>query len=303
MYHPTQTVYPARLDYVAPDSIAEAIGILSARGGGAKVLAGGQSLIPLLKLRFAAPEVLVDIGRIPGLSFVRGDRALSVGARTSHAEMEASETLRERCPVFTDAAGVIADPLVRNLGTIGGSVVHGDPAGDWSAVVLALDAEARVTGPRGERTVEAEDFLLGPFTPAIEPDELLTEIRVPAPRVTSAYEKLMRKTGDFATVGVAVSLRVVDGRLEEPRVALTAVGPRPFRSREAEGALAGAAPTEESFSRAGHAAAMECEPVADARGSVPYKREMVRVHVRRALRRALGRDAERRDTSADRADR
>ena len=286
-------MYPARFDYEAPASVPEAIEILSARGDGAKVLAGGQSLVPLLKLRFAAPEVLVDIGRIPGLTFVRrDDPVLSVGATTTHAQVEASKTLSERCPVFTDAAAVIADPLVRNLGTIGGSIVHADPAGDWSAVLLAVDAEARVTGSRGERTIRAEELVLGPFTPALEPDELLTEIHVSAPKVTTAYEKLMRRTGDFATVGVAVSLRVVDGRLEEPRVALTAVGPQPFRSLNAEQTLAGAELNEDLFSQAADAAATECEPAEDARGSIPYKREMVRVHVRRALRRAVGRREE-----------
>lgn len=283
-------MFPPAFDFLAATSGAEAVEILANRGESAKVLAGGQSLIPLLKLRFAAPSLLVDIGRIPGLNVIRDEQAaLILGATSSHAAIEASEMLRRECPALIDAAAVIADPLVRNMGTVGGSIVHADPSGDWSAVLLALDAEIHILGPRGRRVVPIEDFTLGPFTPALEFDELVTEIRIPAANRGSAYAKLMRKTGDFATVGVAASIRLVDGRVADIRLALTAVGPQPFRVRRAEQVLRGDEPTAATLAGAAEVAGDASEPVADARGSVEYKRAMVRAYVGRALQRAVDR--------------
>jgi len=283
-------MFPPRFDYVAPASITEAVEILAARVEDSKVLAGGQSLIPLLKLRFSAPSLLVDIGRIPDLAGIKADNgALALGAMTSHAAVESSKALKRRCPALSDAAAVIADPLVRNLGTVGGSIVHADPSGDWSAVLLAVDAEIDVVGPHARRNVAMEDFVLGPFTPALGPDELVTEITIPAPSRGSAYAKLMRKTGDFATVGVAVGVRLVDGTMADARLALTAVGSQPFRVSAAEELLRGVHPTEAIFATAAEEAGRACEPVADARGSVEYKRAMVRVYAERALRRAVSR--------------
>lgn len=283
---------PGMFDYFAPSTLEEATRLLEQHGPDAKLLAGGHSLIPLMKLRLAAPRVLVDLNGVPGLAGIEErDGHLRIGAMTRHAQLEASELISDRYPLIADAAAVIADPLVRNRGTIGGSLAHADPAGDLASVMTALRAELVVVGPGGERTVPIDDFLVGLFTTALEPNEVLTEIRAPSPNGGSggAYEKLERKVGDFATVAIAVQLTVRDGTCEEVGIALTSVGPTNLRARQAEDSLRGGSLDEQSLRAAADLAAQEAQPAADLRGSEAYKRDMVRVLTVRALRRALER--------------
>jgi aerobic carbon-monoxide dehydrogenase medium subunit len=283
-------VLPARFDYVAPGSLEEAVAALGKHGDDAKVLAGGQSLIPLLKLRFAAPALIVDINRVPGLSFIEesGDH-LRIGALTRNRELVASELLRDRYPVMSTAAPLISDPVVRNLGTIGGSLAHADPAGDWGAVMLAMGAEVVVKGSSGERTIPVSEFLVDTFTTALAPDEVLTEIRVPkaSARSGGTYMKLERKVGDFATVGAAVNLELNNGAIGRAGIGLAAVGSRNIRAAEAERALAKAEPTTEAFEEAARLAGQAAEPITDVRGTADYKRSVVSTFVKRGLDRAL----------------
>ena len=283
---------PGTFDYFAPSTLEEATRLLEQHGPDAKLLAGGHSLIPLMKLRLAAPRVLVDLNGVADLAGIEErDGHLRIGAMTRHAQLEASELISDRYPLIADAAAVIADPLVRNRGTIGGSLAHADPAGDLASVMTSLRAELVVVGPGGERTVPIDDFLVGLFTTALEPNEVLTEIRVPSPNGGSggAYEKLERKVGDFATVAIAVQLTVRDGTCQEAGIALTAVGPTNLRARQAEDSLRGGSLDEQSLRAAADLAAQEAQPAADLRGSEEYKRDMVRVLTVRALRRALER--------------
>jgi aerobic carbon-monoxide dehydrogenase medium subunit len=285
---------PAAFDYRAPASLQEALGLLREHGDDAKVMAGGQSLIPLLKLRFAAPTVVVDVGRLPGLAGVEAaDGTLRIGALTRHVDVERDGGLDRLCPILRSAAPQIADPLVRNRGTVGGSLCHADPAGDWGSVVLALDARLVARSETGERVVAAADFFQGPFTTALRADEVLTEVRVPLPvdgrRAGGAYLKLERKVGDFATVGVAVQVLLADGTIERAGIGLTAVGPSNLRAVEAERALAGREPTDDAIREAARLAAEAAEPRDDVRGSAAYKRDVVRVFVQRGLRLALSR--------------
>jgi aerobic carbon-monoxide dehydrogenase medium subunit len=281
---------PATFEYSAPGSIEEALSLLSNRGDDAKVLAGGQSLIPLMKLRFATPELIVDINRIPGLGFIEesGDR-LRVGALTRHAELVDSDLLKSRYPLMATTAPLVSDPVVRNLGTIGGSLAHADPAGDWASVLLAMNAEVVARSASGERAIPITDFVQGTFTTDLRPDELLTEIRIPSPPASSGgtYLKMERKVGDFATVGVAVQLNLDDGRIGSAGLGLTAVGPGNIKATTAEDALGGAEPTEETFEEAGRLAAEAAQPSSDIRGSAEYKRAVVGTFVARGLSRAL----------------
>jgi carbon-monoxide dehydrogenase medium subunit len=281
---------PATFDYAAPATIEEALSLLGERGDDAKVLAGGQSLIPLMKLRFAIPALVVDINRISELSFIEesGDQ-LRVGALTRHAELADSDLLRSRYPTMAAAAPLISDPIVRNLGTIGGSLAHADPAGDWASVMLAMNAEVVARSASGERVIPISEFLQGTFTTALEPDELLTEVRIPSPGRASGgtYLKLERKVGDFATVAVAVQLEMDDGTIGRAGLGLTAVGPGNIQPRAAEEALAGAEPTQEIFEEAASLAAEAARPNSDIRGSAEYKRAVVRTFVTRGLSRAL----------------
>jgi aerobic carbon-monoxide dehydrogenase medium subunit len=281
---------PAAFEYHRPSSLDEALSLLSAHADDGKVLAGGQSLIPLMKLRFAAPEHLIDINRVPGLDTVEeADGRLRIGAMTRHATLAASDLLKARYPVMAQAAPMISDPLVRNLGTIGGSLAHADPAGDWGSVMLAMGATVVVRSSNGEREVPIDEFLQDTFTTSLEPDELVTEIRVPQPEAHSggAYLKMERKVGDFATVAAAVHLRLSNGTIGKAGIALTAVGPKNVHATEAEDSLAGAEPTEVAFAEAGRLAAAAADPVGDVRGSADYKRHVVDVYVRRGLARAL----------------
>jgi len=283
---------PAPFEYSAPHTTDEALDLLDELGEEGKVLAGGQSLIPLLKLRFASPAHLVDVNRIPGLDFIEErDGVLRIGPLFRHKAAERSLLLRQRYHVVADAAPQVADPIVRNRGTVGGSLVHADPAGDWGSVMLALDAEFVLSSKSGSRVVKARDFFAGPFTTVVQPNELLTEIRVPAARgkTAGAYLKLERKVGDFATAAVAVHLVMDDGRVRSAGIGLTAVGPQNIKAEKAEAALAGRALDEQAIKEAGALAAAAAEPKADHRGSVEYKRNIVRVFTERGLRKARDR--------------
>jgi carbon-monoxide dehydrogenase medium subunit len=281
---------PSSFQYHRPSSLDEAVGLLAEHGADGKVLAGGQSLIPLMKLRFAAPEHLVDINRIPGLDGLsEEDGSLRVGALVRNTTLERSDLLKSRYPVMAAAAPMISDPIVRNLGTLAGSLVHADPAGDWGSVMLALNASVVLRSSRGEREVPIREFMVDTFTTAIEPDEVLTEVRVPTPAAQSGgtYLKLERKVGDFATVGVAVHLSLSNGTVERAGIALTAVGSRNIEAEEAEGYLSGAEPTDEALAEAARLAAQAAEPQSDLRGSADYKRHIAEVFTRRGLTQAL----------------
>jgi carbon-monoxide dehydrogenase medium subunit len=285
---------PPSFDYHAPRTLPEALALLGRYGDEAKILSGGQSLLPLLKLRFAQPGHLVDIGRIPGLDYIKEEGGvLKIGALAREAALEASEVVRSRYPILADTAAVIADPIVRNLATVCGNLAHGDPANDHPATMLAIGAEVVASGPKGARTIPIAQFFTGLFTTALAPDEVLTEIRIPAPPPGSggAYVKLERKVGDFATAGAAAFLVLKGDVIQGAGVGLTNVGPTPIKAREAEGYLAGKKADEAAFAEAGRIAASATKPGADRRGSVEYKKEMARVLTVRALRRAAARAA------------
>ena len=283
---------PGQFEYHAPSTLDEALALLAEHGSDARVLAGGQSLIPLMKLRLASPAVLIDLNGVDSLSGIEEqDGQLRIGAMTRHSVLERSELIGSRYPLIADAAAVIADPLVRNRGTTGGSLAHADPAGDLGSVMTALGAEVVVTGPGGERTLSIDELLLGPFTTTLEEGEILTEVRVPQPaeRSGGAYEKLERKVGDFATAAVAVQLTRENGSCASIGIGLTAVGPTTIRASEAEDALRGGSLDEDALRAAAVLAAAASDPAADLRGSEEYKRDMVRVLTLRALRRAIER--------------
>lgn len=281
---------PARFEYHRPATLDEALQLLTQHGEEAKVLAGGQSLIPVMKLRLAAPAHIIDVNRIPGLDGIaEADGHLAVGGLVRHKTLERSDLLKTRYPAMAAAAPMISDPIVRNLGTIGGSLAHADPAGDWGSVMLAVGASVVVLSVRGERTLPIGEFLQDTFTTALEPDEILTEIRIPRPAGPSGgtYLKMERKVGDFATAAVAVHLELSNGTIGRAGIALTAVGPKNIEAAEAEACLASAEPTEHSFAEAAHLAAQAASPVSDLRGSAEYKQHVVEVFVRRGLARAL----------------
>jgi aerobic carbon-monoxide dehydrogenase medium subunit len=284
---------PAAFDYHAPTSIGEATALLVRLGEDAKVLSGGQSLIPLMKLRLANPAHVVDINGIPGLSGIReADGFLRIGALTRESELEESELIRTRYPLLHDTSKVIADPVVRNLATVGGNLAHGDPANDHPATMLALGAEVVAIGTKGERRIAIGSFFTGPFETSLKPDEILVEIRIPQPAARSggAYLKLERKVGDFATAAVATQLTLAaNGACDQVGIGLTNVGLTPIKATKAEAALKGKAPDEAAIKRAAELAAEASEPSADLRGSVEYKKDLVRVLTARALRRALER--------------
>jgi aerobic carbon-monoxide dehydrogenase medium subunit len=280
-------VYPARFEYLAPSTVEEAVTHLERYEDEAKVLAGGQSLIPLMKLRFATPRALVDINGIEGLDVLREDSGyLEIGALVRHKTCERSELLKGRYGVLGDAAPQISDPIVRNLGTVAGSLAHADPQGDWGSALLAAGAEVRAQGPAGTRTIALDEFFHGPFTTALEPTEVVTSVRVPdpGPRAGGTYLKLERKVGDFATVGVAVHVSFENGKVGRAGIALTGVGPRNLRAVDAEQALAGAELDDDAIGEAARLAAAAAEPRGDVRGSAEYKRNVVRVYTERGLR-------------------
>ena len=280
---------PSRFEYHRPGSLEEALQLLAEHGDEAKVLAGGQSLIPVMKLRLAAPAHLIDISRLGMDSIAEADGHLAIGALARHRDLERSDLLKARYPVMAAAAPQISDPIVRNLGTIGGSLCHADPAGDWGSVMLALQASVVLRSGRGERELPVAEFLEDTFTTALEPDEILTEVRVPQPAGSSGgtYLKMERKVGDFATVAAALHLSLSDGTIERAGIGLTAVASKNLQATDAEASLSGAEPTEAAFAEAGRLAAEASSPVTDVRGSAGYKRHIVDVYVRRGLATAL----------------
>jgi carbon-monoxide dehydrogenase medium subunit len=278
---------PATFDYEVAESVDHAIDLLGRDD--AKLLAGGHSLLPLMKLRFARPSLLVDIGRLDDLAYVRdaGDR-LAIGALTRHRDVATDALLQEHCPIVPHTAGQIGDPQVRHRGTIGGSVAHGDPASDLPTVLLALDAELAVQGPGGERTVPASEFFTGTFETALGPQDVLREIRVPKLGDAAAwsYVKFTRRAQDWATVGVAVVGSRQNGGLSSAAVALTSMGPTPLRAGAVEEALAGGG---SDFAAAAEAAAEGTSPTDDTQASAEFRRALARVLVRRALEEAVAR--------------
>jgi carbon-monoxide dehydrogenase medium subunit len=283
-------MYPPEFDYYAPESLDEALATLGRFGEDGKVLAGGQSLVPLLKLRFAAPAALVDINRVAGLDTLTDEGGtLRIGALVRHKTCERSDLLRGRYGLLGAAAPQVSDPVVRNLGTVCGSLAHADPQGDWGAVMLAARGEVVARGPGGERTIPIDDFFEGPFTTCLEPTELVTEVRVPdpGPRTGGSYLKLERKVGDFATAAVAVQVTLDDGKVGSAGIALTAVGPTNVRADAAEQAIVGAEPREDAFREAAERAAEVAQPRDDVRGTAEYKRNVIRVFTERALREAV----------------
>jgi carbon-monoxide dehydrogenase medium subunit len=286
-------MFPARFRYLAPSTVEEAASFLKRYGEEARVLSGGQSLIPLMKLRLAAPGYIIDLNRIRDLGYVREEGGvLRIGALARHRDMETSDVVRRRYPLLADAAETIGDLQVRNLGTVAGSLAHADPASDWGAALLAFDTEVRAASADRSRAIPLEEFFVDTYTTALEPDEILTEIRVGGVdgRSGGSYKKLKRKAGDFATVGVAAQVQLdAKGTVTKARIALTAVGPTPFRAEEAEAYLVGKALDDESMAEAARLAAEASEPTSDLRGSEEYKRAMVEVFTRRALRTALER--------------
>jgi carbon-monoxide dehydrogenase medium subunit len=282
---------PPGFDYHAPRSVAEAIGLLASLPD-AKLLAGGHSLVPMMKLRFAQPANLIDLNRIAALRGIREEgAAVVIGAMTVENDLIASPILQARVPLLPEAAKQIADPQVRNRGTIGGDIAHGDPGNDHPAIALALDASFTLEGPKGKRSVAADGFFRGTYMTAMTEDEILTEIRVPAfpPKTGHAYTKLKRKTGDWATAAAAVVLRLDGGTVSHVRIALTNLAPAALRARDAEAALLGQPLTDASIAAAAAKAVAACDPAEDLRGDREYKLAMAGQMVQRALRQAAAR--------------
>jgi len=286
-------MYPSRFRYEAPRSLDEAVGLLRDGGDDAKVLAGGQSLVPLMKLRFASPELVVDINNLPGLDYHRADPdgTLHVGALCRHAALERSSLLAGTQPTMAAAAPLIADPIVRIRGTLVGSLCHADPQGDWAAVVLALGGSVIAHGPAGRRAIPMAGFVTGPFQNTLDPAEIAVEAVIPAAVGfrSGGYLKLERRVGDFATVGVAVALESgADGVVQRAGIALTGVGGSTIAATEAAAVLTGQSLTAETIAEAARLAAEAAQPRTDHRGSAAYKKHMVSTFVQRLLSRAGG---------------
>ncbi len=284
---------PPSFEYLRPKSVPEAVAMLRQHGDDAKILSGGQSLIPMMKLRLARPGFLVDINRIAGLSYVKEEGGyLKIGGLTREAELEASPLVRAKYPILLDTAHVIADPQVRNMATVGGNLAHGDPANDHPATMVALGAQVVATGPKGERVIPIENFFLSLFSTALRHEEILTEIRIPIPppRSGGAYFKLERKVGDFATAAVAVQLTLDEKAVcQKVGIGLTNVGPTPVQARKAEEFLRGNKLEEANIKQVAQLAADESAPSPDLRGPIEYKKGVVKELARRALSRAVER--------------
>ena len=284
---------PPSFEYYTPTTVKEAIGLLDQNPGEAKVLAGGMSLIAMMKLRLVQPGALIDINRIPGLAYLKeDDQFLRLGATTRINEVNDSDIVRMRYPILADAGREIADPTVRNMGTVGGNICHGDPGNDLPACMLALNAQFQAEGPKGSRTIAARQFYQDTFTTALQPNEILTEVRVPRQGAGcgSAYSKMERKVGDFATAAVAVALVVgKDGAIAQAGIGLTNVGPTAIYAAPAAECLQGKTGTDAEIAQAAELAKAASAPIADNRGPVDFKQDMVRVWTRRTLRRALDR--------------
>jgi len=282
----------ASFEYDAPSTLEEAIGLLHQYGEEAKILSGGHSLLPMMKLRFASPERVIDINGIPGLSYIKEDGGvLKIGALTREAEIEHSDLLKKKFPIFADVTKLIADPQVRNMGTVGGNLAHGDAANDHPAVMLALHATVIVTGKDGKRSIPIDEFFFGFYQTALQHGEILTEIQIPVPPkgTGSSYHKLERKVGDYATAGVAVQLTVENGICKAIGIGLTNVNPTPLRAERSEQLLLNKALTEENIAAAAQMASEDCSPSSDLRGSEEYKRAMVAVLVKRMIKKAIER--------------
>ena len=285
---------PAPFAYYDPSTLEEAVSLLDAQGGEAKLIAGGQSLVPLLNMRLARPTAVIDLNRIDGLSYIREeDGGLAIGAMTRQRDIERSEVVQRRQPLLHAATKLIAHPQIRNRGTIGGSIAHADPAAEYPALVLALDAQLRVLGPKGERTIAAGDFFVTYLTTALEPSEVVTEVRLPAlaDRTGWSVLELSRRHGDFALAGVITTLTLAQsGSIDDARVVLFGVAATPLRATAAEALLRGEQPSESLFAEAGRAAASALEePLSDIHASAEYRRHLVSVLTRRALTEAAGR--------------
>jgi carbon-monoxide dehydrogenase medium subunit len=284
---------PAPFDYHRPGTLDEAVALLARHGDAAKVLSGGMSLLPALKLRLGSVGHLVDIGRIPGLEYAKEEGgALKIGGGTRQATLERSELVAAKYPILRDAVLLIADPLVRNRATVGGNLANGDPGNDLPAIMVALGATLVARGPKGERTIPANRFYKGIYATALAPDEILTEVRVPIPppRSGGAYLKLKRKVGDFAAAAAAVQVTLdAKGGIERAGIALTNAGATPVEAADAAKYLAGKTLDDKVVAEASRLAAAKSEPTADRRGSVEYKQEMARVLTGRALRKAVER--------------
>jgi carbon-monoxide dehydrogenase medium subunit len=287
-----KNVIPAPFAYHAPRSVGAALTLLSELGDEAKLLAGGHSLLPMMKMRFAQPAHLIDLGRIPELKGIREEGGtLRIGAMTSENELIWSKLLQEKCPLLVEGARLISDPQVRYKGTIGGDIAHGDPANDHPAIMLALGASFVLRSAAGERVVPVDGFFRGTYDTQLKPDEIMTEIRipVPAPGTGYCYAKLKRKVGDFATAAAAVTLRMKGQTVAEVAIALTNVGPTPLKARAAEDSLRGKALTDVAMAAAADLAMGICDPSADQRGDVAYKTAMAGEMTQRALRMAHSR--------------
>ena len=282
---------PAPFEYERATSVEGAIASLAAHGPEARLIAGGHSLLPMMKLRLANPELLIDINDLEELSYIEETaNEIRIGALTRHVELLESDLLARHFPVFRDAEQLIADPVVRNRGTIGGSLCQADAAEDLSAVCASLKANVRIQGPEGERTVGMGGFYIGPFTTAVGADEILTEIRLPLrPGAGSAHEKVERRAGDFAIAAVSAAVWLQGGTIADAGIALGALGPTTVIAARTEEHLEGQAPSDELFTKAGEIAQEECSPLPDGRGPVDYKRHLAQVLTTRALRRATAR--------------
>ena len=280
---------PGEFDYVAPKTLDEAVRLLVEHGEDAKLLAGGQSLIPAMRYRLALPETLIDLNTVEGMAYIREENGqLAIGAMTRENELEDSVVVQEKYTLLADAARVIADPVVRNMATVGGNIAHADPANDHPAVLLAYGAELVALGPDGTRVIQIDDFFTDLFENSLAENEILTEIRIPTPASGSggAYLKIERKVGDYAISAAAVQLTLDGDVCTAARIGLTNVSPVPMRATAAEKALIGQRLTDDVVEAAGRAAADECDPSPDLRGSVAYKRDLTRVMVKRAIRKA-----------------
>jgi aerobic carbon-monoxide dehydrogenase medium subunit len=284
---------PPPFEYLRPKTIPEALAFLKQHGDSAKILSGGQSLIPMMKLRLARPAYIVDLNRIAGLAYIKEDGGfLKIGGLTREAELESSALVRSKYPLLMDTAAVIADPQVRNLATIAGNLAHGDPANDHPATMIALGAQVVATGGKGERVIPVESFFVSLFTTALEQGEILTEIRIPIPPPKSggAYVKVERKVGDFATAAVAVQLTLDDkGAVQKAGIGLTNVGATPLKAKKAEDFLKGKKPDAATVTQAAQFAADDAQPSSDLRGPAEYKKGLVKELAKRAISRAVER--------------
>jgi carbon-monoxide dehydrogenase medium subunit len=282
---------PPAFEYLRPKTVPEAISMLQQHGEDAKILSGGQSLIPMMKFRLARPSHLIDINRIAELAYIKEESGfLRIGGLTREAELESSAIVRDKYPLLLDTARVIADPQVRNLATVGGNLAHGDPANDHPATMIALRAQIVATGAKGQRVIPIDEFFVSLFETALEKDEILTEIRIPSPSAHSggAYLKLERKVGDFATAAVAVQLTLDEkGAMEKVGIGLTNVGPTPLRARKAEDAMQGKKPDAAVIRQAAQLASDDAQPSSDLRGPAEYKKGLIKELTSRAIAKAL----------------